>query len=155
VPAYVVAGAERQRDSGEVELRRGSTFAMELRPSARVEGAVGARGFLLRGDVVRPWDAPFVVDRDGTVRVAGAVDALFAGVPSGPLEIAVAVGRPENLPTAPRDVLRERERAAAGGSVGAGDGRVGAGDGRVGAGSVGDTGRAAWHLVLEHGRLEP
>jgi hypothetical protein len=102
---------------------------MELRPTAPVEGAVGARGFLVRDNVVRPWDAPFVVDRDGTVRIAGAVDSLFAGVPSGEWDIAVAVGRPENLPTAPRDVLRARDSSGGG--------------------------AASWHLVVERGRLEP
>jgi hypothetical protein len=132
VPVYVLAGAGAGAGgTGEVDLRHGGTFTMELRPTSPVEGAVGARGFLVRGETVRPWDAPFAVDRDGTVRVSGAVDALFAGVPAGPWDVAVAVGRPENLPTAPRDVLRARDRSAA------------------------DEGPAAWHLVVEHGRLEP
>jgi hypothetical protein len=126
VPPYVLEG-----DAGEVELRHGGTFAMELRPSAPVEGAVGARGFLLRGDTVRPWDPPFVVDRDGTVHVTGPVDTLFAGVPAGPWDIGVTVGRPENLPTAPRDVLRARDA------------------------STRDAGPAAWHLLVQRGRLEP
>ena len=86
-------------------------------------GAVAARGFLLRGDEVQAWDPPFTVDRDGTIRLDGPVEALFAGVPPGPWDIAVAVGRPETLPTAPRDVLRARD--------------AGAGD-------------AAWRLVREH-----
>jgi hypothetical protein len=42
------------------------------------------------------------------------VDALFAGVPAGPWEVAIAVGRPETLPTAPRDILRARDGGAAG-----------------------------------------
>jgi hypothetical protein len=47
---------------------------------------------------------------DGTVRIAGDVDTLFAGVPKGEWEVAVAVGRPETLPTAPNDVLRARDQ---------------------------------------------
>jgi hypothetical protein len=74
-----------------------------------VTGAVAVRGFLLRGDEVRPWDPPFEVSRDGSVRVSGPVDALFKGVPAGEWEVALAVGRPEALPTAPRDVLRARD----------------------------------------------
>jgi hypothetical protein len=102
---------------------------MDLRPSAPVDGAVAARAFLLRGDAVRPWSIPFAVERDGTVRIVGPVDTLFAGVPSGAWEVAIAVGRPENLPTDPRDVLHARDRAA-------------------------DSGAAAWHLVRERVRLE-
>ena len=104
VPAFAVAGA--QPDA--VPLAAGGNFELELRPLGPVAGAIAARGFLLRGDTVRPWDPPFSVSRDGTVRIAGAVDTLFAGVPPGPWEVAVAVGRPETLPTAPSDILRAR-----------------------------------------------
>jgi hypothetical protein len=104
VPVYAIAA-----DAGEVVLRPGADFEMELHPTAPVLGAVGARGFLLRGEQVRPWDPPFVVGRDGSVRISGSVEKLFAGIPPGEWEVAVAVGRPETLPTAPRDVLRARE----------------------------------------------
>lgn len=105
VPAYRIAGA----DGGESVLRPGQPFHLDIEPRGQVAGAVGARAFLLRGDEVRPWDPPFVVDRDGTVHVAGAVDKLFAGIPPGPWEVAIVVGRPETLPTAPLDVLRARD----------------------------------------------
>ncbi len=104
-------------------LRPGGRFQVDLRPDAHVEGAIAARAFLLRDGQVRPWDPPFEVTRDGSVRIAGPVDALFAGVPSGPWEIAVAVGRPETLPTAPKTILRARDDAAS------------------------ETGDAAWRLV--------
>ena len=48
----------------------------------------------------------------GTVRLDGAVDTLFAGVPLGAWDVAIAVGRPETLPTAPRDILRARDAGA-------------------------------------------
>ncbi len=104
VPAFAVTGAQQD----EVALTAGGQFDMELRPLAPVVGAIAARGFLLRGDQVRPWDPSFSVDGDGTVHISGPVDVLFAGVPPGSWEIAVAVGRPETLPTAPNDVLRAR-----------------------------------------------
>ena len=104
VPAYAVTG----EPPDAVALEAGGQFDLELRPLGPVTGAIAARGFLLRGDTVRPWDPAFSVARDGTVRITGAVDALFAGVPPGPWEVAVAVGRPETLPTAPSDVLRAR-----------------------------------------------
>jgi hypothetical protein len=116
VPVYAFAS-----DSGSAEpilpatflpLLPGARFEVELRPATPVKGAVGARAFLLRGDEVRPWDPPFSVDADGSVRIAGPVDTLFARVPAGEWEIAVAVGRPEELPTAPRDVLRGRDAGA-------------------------------------------
>jgi hypothetical protein len=108
VPEYVVANAS----DAEQPLAPHGQFDVVLRPAARVDGAIGARAFLLRGDTVRPWDPPFEVTRDGTVTIAGAVDALFDGVPPGPWEVAVAVGRPEVLPTAPRDVVRARRHDA-------------------------------------------
>jgi hypothetical protein len=122
VPEYSLAGDA----GGEREATRGSAFVMDLRPAGPVTGAVGARAFLVQGDVVRPWDVAFTVQRDGSVRIEGATDVLFAGVPAGAWEIAVAVGRPENLPTDPRDVLRARVSTPDGG--------------------------AAWHLVRERVR---
>jgi hypothetical protein len=104
VPAFAVAGAQ----ADAVELAPGGQFQLELRPEQPVTGAIAARGFLLQGDTVRPWDPPFSVDRDGTVRITGPVSTLFARVPAGAWEVAVAVGRPETLPTAPNDVLRAR-----------------------------------------------
>jgi hypothetical protein len=104
VPEYVLEG-----DAGALELHPGERFRIDVDPMGQVVGAIGARGFLIRGEEVRPWDPPFEVARDGSVHLAGSVDALFPGVPPGPWELAVAVGRPENLPTAPRDILRARE----------------------------------------------
>ncbi|HEY5147961.1 MAG TPA: hypothetical protein VII82_14405 [Polyangiaceae bacterium] len=108
VPEFAIAGATGDAGSGEAALVPGGRFEVELRPEAPVTGAIAARGFLLRGDEVRPWDPPFSVAADGTVRIEGTVDALFAGVPGGPWEVAIAVGRPETLPTAPNDILRAR-----------------------------------------------
>jgi hypothetical protein len=113
VPDYALAG-----DAGsERVLARGTAFVMDLRPEGPVAGAVGARAFLVQGDVVRPWDVPFTVLRDGSVRIEGTSDALFAGVPTGAWEVAIAVGRPENLPTDPRDVLRARVATTDGGAA--------------------------------------
>jgi len=109
VPLYALA----PDDAGaEERIVPNAAFAITIAPEAPVEGAVALRGFLLHGDDVRPWDPPFAVDRDGTIHVAGRTDALFAGVPDGPWEMAFAVGRPEVLPTAPRDVLRARQANA-------------------------------------------
>jgi len=99
------------QDAGPPEdrlLRRDSLFEIELRPQNAVTGAVGARAFLLRGDEVHGWDPPFSVSLDGVVRIAGTVDKLFEGIPRGRWEVAIAVGRPEVLPTAPHDVLYRR-----------------------------------------------
>jgi hypothetical protein len=101
VPGYTLEGA----DGGDVVVREGQRFRLDLEPSGQVTGAVGAHAFLVRGETVRTWDPNFDVDRDGSVHVAGMVDKLFEGVPAGPWEMAIAVGRPETLPTAPRDIL--------------------------------------------------
>jgi hypothetical protein len=121
VPEYSRQGPD------ETPLQPGGTFTLDLRPGGPVVGAVAARGFLLQGDWVTPWDPPFTVDVDGTVHIAGAVDTLFRGVRPGAWEVAVAVGRPEMLPTAPQDVLRARH----------------------------GTSPATWHLVWERVRLQP
>jgi hypothetical protein len=118
VPTYALAA-----DAGTVVLRAGERFHLVVEPAGMVTGAVAARGFLVRGDEVQAWDPPFTVDRDGSIHLDGPVDTLFAGVAPGPWEVAVAVGRPETLPTAPRDVLRARDASA---------------------------GDAAWRLVREH-----
>jgi hypothetical protein len=124
VPPYILGGS----DGGEVvRVAQGGRFAFAAEPVGMVQGAVGARGFLVRGDEVRMWDPPFSVDRDGSVHIEGTVDSLFGGVPAGPWEVVVAIGRPETLPTAPRDILRARAAAPAEGSAG----------------------HAAWHLVRE------
>jgi hypothetical protein len=124
VPVFALAGSAGE----ETALHRGGRFELYARPEAPVTGAIGARGFLLREDQVRPWDPPFSVERDGAIHIAGPVDRLFADVPDGPWEVAVAVGRPENLPTAPRDVLRAREQ---------------------------DARSLSWRLVCQRIRLEP
>jgi hypothetical protein len=116
VPAYSLGSAAAPAPQ---IVRRGGSFALDLRPVSPVVGAIGAKGFLVqlagdpaaehpKEDRVRPWDLPFTMDVDGTVHIAGPVDTLFAGVPDGRWEAAVAVGRPEMLPTAPLDVLRAR-----------------------------------------------
>jgi hypothetical protein len=122
VPTYVV----KEASDTEVALQAGDRFEIAAQPTAPVQGAIAARGFLIRGDEVRAWDPPFSVATDGSVRISGPVDALFRGVPPGAWEVAVAVGRPELLPTAPRDVLSRR---------------------------ADDGGPAGWRLVRERVRL--
>ncbi len=129
VPRYELADAAAGGERG-LELERSATYSMVLRPTGPVAGAIGARAFLLRDDIVRPWDVPFTIERDGSVRLAGKVDLLFHWIPAGPWEVAVAVGRPENLPTAPRDIVRARDGANG-------------------------TGAAAWRLVRQRVWLGP
>jgi hypothetical protein len=119
VPAYALA----THAAGAV-LRPGDHFEADVRPASPVTGAVAARAFLLRGNEVRAWDPPFEVARDGSVRIAGRVAELFPNVPTGEWEMAVTVGRPETLPTTPRDVLRVRDAHS-------------------------DAGAAAWRLVRQ------
>jgi hypothetical protein len=114
VPRYeaagnLQAGVSDAEPGQEKSLRGDGQFEMELRPESPVAGAVGARAFLLRRDEVRAWDPPYSVAVDGIVRISGTVEALFAGIPRGRWEVAVAVGRPEVLPTSPRDILRRRD----------------------------------------------
>jgi hypothetical protein len=125
VPPYVLAATGEAGPSrpdapsamAPMALRRGGRFTLAAEPLGMVQGAVGARAFLVRGeDEVRLWEPPFSVDRDGSVHIEGAAAVLFRDVPSGPWEIDVAIGRPETLPTAPRDILRARTADAGSGA---------------------------------------
>jgi hypothetical protein len=107
VPGYAVAGDA----GGVVTLGPGAAFEMIIRPSAPVTGVVGARGFLFREGRRLPWEPTFSVAVDGTVSVAGTREALFPGVPPGDWDVAVAVGRPETLPSRPEDFKAESTRA--------------------------------------------
>ena len=139
VPPYALATDSGQPSSAQPLLRGpGSRFEIEATPTIEVQGAVTARAFLVRspgtsggmdaGDDVRAWRVPMEIGRDGSVHVAGPVDALFAGVPPGEWEVVLAVGRPEMLPNNPRELL-ERGNA--------------------------DGGAAAWRVVRERVRLGP
>jgi hypothetical protein len=99
VPAYTLA-----TPAPDAVLERGASFELVLKPESPVDGAIGARAFLVRGQEARAWEPPQAVGLDGSVRIAGPVETLFAGVPPGDWEVAVAVGRPETLPTLPREV---------------------------------------------------
>jgi hypothetical protein len=104
VPGYFLRGADE--GGPPPALHPGQLFRIDIEPEGQVTGAIGARAFLVRGDEVRPWEPTFDVDRDGSVHVAGKVEKLFADVPPGAWELAVAIGRPETLPTAPHDSPR-------------------------------------------------
>ena len=130
VPSYSLTAdgvTDGAAAAGEFVVRPGATFEMVLRPASPVEGAIGARAFLLRGSEVRPWNPPSSVGLDGSVHIGGPADTLFAGIPAGAWEVAVAVGRPEVLPSAPGDITRARDQ---------------------------DTRPSAWRLVRERVRLE-
>jgi hypothetical protein len=77
----------------------GGRISILARPAQRVEGAVEARAFLLRGGEARPWEVPITVAEGGAVRITGAAKQLFAGIPPGRYELVIAVGRPGSLPS--------------------------------------------------------
>jgi len=120
IPPYVVA------PGAPTEIEPGTQLSLTLDPQGLLTGAVGAHGFLVRGDDVRPWEPEIVVDREGVIHVTGAVDQLFAGVPAGEWDLALVVGRPETLPRSSTDALRPRDV---------------------------DGGTAAWWLVRQHVHL--
>lgn len=128
IPPYRIAPSASAPQ--EPDLRPGDRFILTLEPVGQLTGAITGRGFLLRGDEVRPIEPEFLVDRDGTIHVAGDVAKMFAGVPPGEWDVALAIGRPETLPTSPRDVLRARD-------------------------ADGGPPSAAWWLVRQRVRLEP
>jgi hypothetical protein len=109
VPPYVLDVT----DGKSSVLAPGDFFRMDIEPEGIVTGAVGAHAFLVRGDEARLWEPEFEVERDGSVHMAGRVEKLFAGVPPGTWDIAIVVGRPETLPTSPREALHVRDGGTA------------------------------------------
>jgi hypothetical protein len=111
VPPYALTGVNGGTPAAdeheEVTLRPGSDFELVARPATPPAGIVGAKGFLLRKGENRLWDAPYTAQPDGTIRIGGPVDTVFRGVPAGAWDVAVAVGRPEMLPSMPGDIERK------------------------------------------------
>ncbi|UQA58663.1 hypothetical protein [Polyangium aurulentum] len=83
-----------------VVLGPGSSLEIVLRPATPDPKPIGVRGFLIQNEQARPWEVKAEVSPDGAVRIAGERETLFANVPAGPWEMAVAIGRPEALPDA-------------------------------------------------------
>jgi len=103
LPPYSIA------PGSTTELNGGAQFTLQLDPAGPLTGAVGTRAFLTQGSVIRDWNPVFVVDKDGTIHVAGPVDKLFTGVPAGEWELDVVVGRPELLPRSAQEALKGRD----------------------------------------------
>jgi hypothetical protein len=116
IPPYSIAA------SSTTDLRPGGQFSLQLDPRGPLTGAVGAKAFLTKDAAdpqraqMHPWEPRFLVDKDGTIHVAGPVDTLFAGVPAGEWELDVVVGRPELLPQSPADALKGRDTEISGGA---------------------------------------
>ena len=110
IPHYTIA------PGSTTELKPGSQFSLQLDPQGPLTGAVMAKAFLTQGTQMRAWEPVFVVEKDGTIHVAGPVDTLFAGVPAGEWELDVVVGRPELLPRSPNDALKGRDTEVSGGA---------------------------------------
>ncbi len=119
LPPYSIA------PTSTTDLRPGGQFSLQLDPRGPLTGAVGARAFLVReakdardpqAPQMHPWEPVFLVDKDGTIDIAGPVDTLFAGVPAGEWELDVVVGRPELLPQSPTDALKGRDTEISGGA---------------------------------------
>lgn len=110
IPLYSIAA------SSTTELRPGGQFSLQLDPRGPLTGAIMAKAFLLQGTQLHAWEPVFVVDKDGTIHVAGPVDTLFAGVPPGEWELEVVVGRPEQLPRTPDDAMKGRDVQVSGGA---------------------------------------
>lgn len=105
LPAYTQAIAvvtERGPASPGAEqeiltLSPGAHLDISLNPVEESDVPVRARAFLLRGDEVREWSAPFTYPADGKAALAGVVSDLFQGIPEGRWELVLAVGREDVL----------------------------------------------------------
>jgi anti-sigma factor RsiW len=123
LPGYTLAlSSEQTVRSGAPEpevprLGPGSQLDVLLRPEQAVEGPMEVRAFLVRPGEARAWNPPLERSPEGAVRIRGPVEALLS-IPPGEWTLAVAVGRPGELPEAPGEVLAavEAGRAPEGGT---------------------------------------
>jgi hypothetical protein len=113
-PPYVLeaTGGDRPRRSapepsvGAMELTADSRLALVLRPSSPAPDAVSVRAFLVRGGDARAWNPPMQRSPDGAVRIAGAAGELLGSTEAGTWTLAFAIGRAEQLPSDPQEVVR-------------------------------------------------
>jgi hypothetical protein len=109
LPGYSLSLAgiqELRSDGAEAEVARlepGSQLVLVLRPEQAVGGRVEVRAFLFRDGEGRAWTPPMEVSEDGAVRIRGRVEELLPLSP-GEWTLAVAVGRPGEVPDEPREV---------------------------------------------------
>jgi hypothetical protein len=109
LPAYalVVSGGDRATrgaatPTDEIAVTRGSKLEIVLRPATSVKGEVAARAFLVQGDVAKEWSPPVSVSPDGAIRIDATGEMLAAGT----WDVALAVGRPSELPSEPEAIVR-------------------------------------------------
>ncbi|WP_437313099.1 hypothetical protein [Sorangium sp. So ce385] len=107
-PGYTlsIAGGERNARGAPgapaaPRIGPGSLVELVLRPATPVRGPVAVRGVLVQGGRRETWRPPVEITADGVVRIAGTREALFPGLPDGPWEVVLAVGRPDALPADP------------------------------------------------------
>jgi hypothetical protein len=123
LPSYsspAITGEQLQRgvaspDVPEHVFGPGSEVELVLRPDVPARGPIAAHTFLGRGGHVAAWGAPIEVSTDGSVRIAGSYETIFRGVPPGPVDLVIAVGRPGRVPSTPAGV----DEAMAGSSAAA------------------------------------
>jgi hypothetical protein len=105
---------ETSPDDARHRYQRDTSFEWVLRPKADVEDAVAVRGFAFadggRAGLPLQLDALAKVAPTGAIRIAGKIAEL--NLEPGRYTIALAVGRPEALPTQAADVLASEDRAA-------------------------------------------
>jgi hypothetical protein len=73
---------------------------IDISPAIPHRAPTQVRGFLIRNGRARSWNVQVESRENGSFRIAGAREALFPGVPLGPWEIVIVLGKPGTLPDA-------------------------------------------------------
>jgi hypothetical protein len=131
LPAYTarLAGGTQEWRAGEPEpeggeaggranLAPGNALEIVLRPGESVAGRLAAETFLFRGGRLEPWPVPLQVSEHGAVRIAGRVGEEIP-LPSGEIDLVIAIARPGSLPSARELEARLAQLAEAAGAGGA------------------------------------
>jgi hypothetical protein len=97
--AQTTQGAPAQLRADMVRARAGVRVQISARPTAKPEGEVVARAFVLEGGAAKEWKVPIEIAEDGVLRIAGDAGSIFPE-PSGDWDVVLAVARPQVVPTA-------------------------------------------------------
>jgi hypothetical protein len=110
VPSYVESweteerplrsGAPDERtptDPSRIHVQSGDRFELVVRPTARVNGPIVARAFLVHGGTRAAWDADVEIAEGGAVRLRGPTPKLFPAGP-GDYTLVIAIGEPTAIP---------------------------------------------------------
>ena len=83
---------------GTPKIARGGSVTFIARPAVDVRAPLVARAFAIRSGETRALDVPVALSADGAARLSGKREDVLRGVPAGPCELVLVIGRDRAVP---------------------------------------------------------